>query len=424
MCRHLHNQKGGFLILGAIFIALLFGFAALGIEVGRWFAVKAEMAKAVDAASLAGATHFTNPNIQDKQLFIQRMAQANFYDGILGTDEYTTFTVTTSNTGKVTINGQANVLNTVSKALFSAGTVPVAALGAARLGGAEIGLVLDVSGSMYGTPISDLKSAAKQFLDNFEDTEDRNKFGLVAFAHGAEVRYPLQDYYYNDLAGTSGYINALTAVGGTNTEYALERAKNDLGYTDQTGVPDDERLDQYIIFISDGNPTAFTGSFTRDGNEIQAVAYASSDSSRVLYDPNMQSQSLGIAQYETGDGLPVASTACTGLNTKWHVFSDPVYGMTNYNSILGTSNPIQCGITRGNIKLYVDEIIKQMAIDHATEIKNQGILIYSIGFGGMDLAFLNAISSGPEYTFPAASSSELQDLLQIIANRLKLRLLE
>ena len=83
MHRPLRNQKGGFLVLGAIFIALLFGFAALGIEAGRWFAVKAEMAKAVDAASLAGATHlYKSEHCRIRPLFIQQMAQANFHNGI------------------------------------------------------------------------------------------------------------------------------------------------------------------------------------------------------------------------------------------------------------------------------------------------------------------------------------------------------
>ncbi len=426
----LANQRGGFLVLGAILVALLFGFAALGVEVGRWFAVKTEMAKAVDAASLAGATHFSNPNIPDKTLFMQQMAQANFHDGILGTDQHTTFVVTAGTTGKVTIKGQANVLNTMSKALFASDTVPVAALGAARLGGAEVGLVLDVSGSMGGTPLTNLKNAATQFLDNFEDTEDRNKFGLVAFADGADVRYTLQNYYHSDLAGSSGLINALPATGGTNTEYALETAYSGLGYTDQSTLPDDEKLDQYVILISDGQPTAFTGTFTRNGNEYVGVAYAST-TDYGLYQPNVQSAEIGgILQYETGDGLPSGTTTCPGTpgptTTKWHILDDPSYGVSvpAYSAILGTTNPMQCQINKADEVTYMNSITQAMAIAHAQELKDAGIVIYTIGFGSVNQSFLDPVSSGPEYRFYAASSSELEGLLQVIANRLKLKLLE
>ena len=266
----LKNEKGAFLAVGAIVLTALFGFVSLGIEVGRWFSVKAEIAKAVDAASLAGAIHLTNPDIPNKELFMQQVAQANFQNGLLGTDHQTTFTVTINpTTSKVTIQGNANVINTVSRVIQSADTTPVGVLGAARLGRAEIVLLTDVSGSMSGTPVNDLKAAAQQFIDNFEDTEDLNKFGLVSFAAGAVVDYPLQHFFHADMTTA---ISGLTAGGGTNTAEGFSKALNDTGFTQYTTEPLDERNDQYIVFISDGNAQTIRGQFEQQGVLYDAVA--------------------------------------------------------------------------------------------------------------------------------------------------------
>ena len=74
--------------------------------------------------------------------------------------------------------------------------------------------------------------------------------------------------------------------------------------------------------------------------------------------------------------------------------------------------------------VYIYNNARQKAWDAADAAKAEGIKIYALGFGTIDASFLDPISSGPEYRFYASSSSELEGLLQIIANRLKLRLLE
>ncbi|GJL56068.1 MAG: hypothetical protein NPIRA02_32000 [Nitrospirales bacterium] len=438
--RHtIQNNRGGFLVLGSVFVVLLFGFAALGIEAGRWFAVKAEMAKAVDAASLAGATHLTNPNIPDKEVFMQQMAQANFPDGLLGTDQHTTFTVDKNDvTNKVTISGSANVLNTVSRALSYAGdSVPVEALGAARLGGAEVVLVTDVSGSMEGAPIADLKDAAQQFIDNFEDTQDRSRFGLVSFASGAVVDYALQKNFHTDLTTA---INGLIANGGTNTSEALAKARTNTGYTAYTDEPLNERDDQYVILISDGQPTGFTSVFTRNSSTFTAVILENTAGKvhNKLYNPNAVDAlfpSGGVNPLPRGDGLPVGSSSCPGKDptddttTKWWILQDAIYEPSsahNYYAPLAGGGPEDCMNDRDPDAAggYIAQTSVRKALDEAALIKAQNIKVYVIGFGSINQSFLNQVSSGPSYRFYASSSSELEGLLQIIANRLKLRLLQ
>ena len=99
--------------------------------------------------------------------------------------------------------------------------------------------------------------------------------------------------------------------------------------------------------------------------------------------PDKQFEWFGsVKQFKTGDGLSTGSTVCKSgsppsgyANTKWGILSDPDYGVSNYSSTLGTSDPIHCDINWNNMKTYVEAITKQMAIDHAQELKDKGIIL-------------------------------------------------
>lgn len=61
------RQRGAFLVLAAILMAALLGIAALGIDVGRVFALRSEMQNAVDAAALAAAAELdSGSNARDR----------------------------------------------------------------------------------------------------------------------------------------------------------------------------------------------------------------------------------------------------------------------------------------------------------------------------------------------------------------------
>ena len=86
MKRKIQNkkEKGSFLVLSALAIIALIGFLALGIEVGQWYLVKAELSKAVDAASLMGAKNISNPYVNLSDL-TEEIALENFAAGFVGT---------------------------------------------------------------------------------------------------------------------------------------------------------------------------------------------------------------------------------------------------------------------------------------------------------------------------------------------------
>ena len=119
-----------------------------------------------------------------------------------------------------------------------------------------------------GGPYSDLKNAATSFLSFFEETQDKDKMGLISFATGVTVDQQLGTNFVDAMTTK---INAMTATGATNAEDAIDQSDGPKGFTDQTGIPGDQRVQQYLIFFTDGHPTAFRGKFRRNGIDYDAV---------------------------------------------------------------------------------------------------------------------------------------------------------
>ena len=420
----LNNQQGAYILITGLAVVALIGFAALGIEVGRWYTIQGEMSKAIDGAAFAGAKNVNNPNITDLHGFVQEVAQANFPPGLLGTDA-PSFLVTDDGNGKITVQGTTNSINSLSKVVSSNhSTTPIGAAGSAKLRNAEISLVLDISGSMAGNPLADLKDGATQFVENFEDQENDNKFALLTFASGVQKPFDMDHGYVSPITSA---INGFSATGGTNAEDALAQALA-LPWSDQSGVPANERTKQVVVFFSDGNPTAFRGQFKYNNNTYDGVAavHTGNDVYRLLLKPNKQDEAFSVNKVDrTGDGKSSGSTGCPSLggsklNVRWYIFEDPTYGLDNFAATTGL-NPQQCYISHPDpLFEYHQWVNSQMAIDNAQALKNQGIEIYTIGLGDVDPAFLGSLSSGPKFAYYTPDSSELTGIFQQIANILKL----
>ncbi|MDT7040998.1 TadE/TadG family type IV pilus assembly protein [Candidatus Nitronereus thalassa] len=438
---HVSNSRGIFALVTALSVVSLFAFVALGIEVGRWYVVRAELSKSVDAAALLGAKNYSNPFLVTEDL-MAAVGQANFSPGLLGTEGNPQITGTKGAEGKVFVEGSTNVLNKITQVVemqdhIAKGTYEktyITSSGVAQQREVEIMLVLDESGSM-SSAMSNLKTAAKSFVDFFEHTDDTDQMGLITFASGVVVERALGPNFYDDMTTA---IDNMSASGGTNTEDALDQADGPSGFTDQTGIPGDERVQQFLVFFSDGNPTAFRGDFTRNGTDYDAVGYAANWDIKLM-NPNSQFSYLNVKQYETGDGKTTGSTVCQSgsplagySNTKWHVLDDPTYGVSGYSDflevyysdLLGTTDPEKCSLNWNKGRDYVEAITKQMAIDHAQEVKDKGIKIYTVGLGSVDQDFLSQIASGPGFEYFAPTSADLKNLFQKIATNIRLRLVQ
>ena len=61
--RMITDERGVFAVIFALMLLVLLGFMALGVEAGRWYLVRAELSKGVDAAALAAARNIGGMSI-------------------------------------------------------------------------------------------------------------------------------------------------------------------------------------------------------------------------------------------------------------------------------------------------------------------------------------------------------------------------
>lgn len=435
----IRDNRGAFAVIFALVLVVLLGFTALGIEAGRWYLVRAELAKGVDAGALAAAKNISNPYV-DPVVIAREFGEENFRAGYVDTPG--------SGTGQVRFSAQMLAENRVSvrgdvdarahlARLFGVSTIPVTVTGVAQRREVEIMLILDRSGSMAGQKMTDLKRAANSFLDFFVETQAEDRVGLISFATTVTVDRPLGSDFVDEMRSA---INAMTAVGATNTEDAIDQADGPSGFTDQSGLPGDRRVQQFAVFFSDGMPTALRDRFRYDGQEYDGVAYGVGSSGHAncrtsdypymsvynrLHRPTGTNNFYpDVNPATTGDGRRTGGSDATNcccpryLNTKWYVFEAlPVPGYTAEH----------CSIPMNRLLPHFCDVTRQLALQNAQILKNKGIKIYAVGLGSsseIDPAFLRSLSSGESYTYIAPTSSELEAIFIRIARDIKLRLVQ
>lgn len=422
MKRLLKSESGTVIIALALFLVLMLCFVAFGTEAGRWYLLRAEISKAVDAGALIGAKNISNPYV-DPRVLAQDFCAENFPTGAFGTPGSGTgtaaFDVDMQPDNRVFVTGRATSPSIMAQ-LLGITEVPVSSGGAAQMRPVEIVLILDRSGSMTGQPMADLKVAAKSFLDYFTDSQNADKMGLVSFATAVRVDRALGN---NFVAPMKTAIDAMNAAGWTNAEDAIRQADGPSGFTDQTGVPMPDRTKQFLIFFSDGRPNVIRGLFRRGGVTFDALVSVNTgncdpgDNGGVyanLYSPVTGNRFLpDVPSMRTGDGL--APSACgPGGSTRWFALdNDPVPGYL----------PTACNIPVGPLHNHLCNIAMDFAVDHAQAMKNEGVTVLTIGLGPrVNDPFMEAIASSPEQYYEAPTSGDLQAIFQKIAQDIKLRL--
>ncbi|HNS53477.1 MAG TPA: TadE/TadG family protein [Syntrophales bacterium] len=433
------DDRGAFAVIFALVLLVLLGFTALGIEAGRWYLVRAELAKGVDAGALVAAKNISNPYV-DPVVIAREFAEENFRAGYIGTPDsgegQVQFSAQMLENNRVSVRGDVNATAHLAR-LFGVNTIPVSAIGVAQRRDVEIMLILDRSGSMAGQKMTDLKRAANSFLDFFVETQAEDRVGLISFATTVTLDRPLGSDFVDEMRSA---ISAMTAVGATNTEDAIDRAGGAGSFTDQSALPGDRRVQQFAVFFSDGMPTALRERFRYNGQEYDGVAYGVGSSGhancRTTDYPYMSVYSQlhrptgtnsfypGVNPATTGDGRTTSGSDATNcccpryLNTKWYIFeSQPVPGYTAE----------QCSIPMNRLLPHFCSLTRQLALQNAQTLKNRGVKIYAVGLGSsseIDPNFLRSLSSGESYTYIAPTSSELEAIFIRIARDIKLRLVQ
>jgi len=126
----------------------------------------------------------------------------------------------------------------------------------------DVVLVMDVSGSMNGTKLSETKNAASKFIDTVLATDA--SISLVTYSNGANI---IEDFS-KEKTKLNESVNSISANGGTNIEAGLKLASEQMYYS--------HAKKKIIVLMSDGEPND-----GKVGDEL--VKYAESIKSRGVY---------------------------------------------------------------------------------------------------------------------------------------------
>ncbi|WLR50097.1 VWA domain-containing protein [Bacillus tianshenii] len=293
----------------------------------------------------------------------------------------------------------------------------------------DVVFVFDVSGSMDEKvrgekKIDSAKEALKEAVDYFKvNNHNGDKFALIPFS--SEVGKSVDSYnndgsfqpLTSDLNKIENFGQSLSAYGGTNYTQALEKANKLL--------KDSER-NKYIIFLTDGEPT-----FSEAQEEVVT------DKVFIRYErkcvTNYRYKWVGgwgghweRVEYEECWNNPIYDETLETIEVFYRIVGNSAYAYYKKNGF---------EYNLGYSYAQIVNQIKQHGRDTATQIANNDIKLYSIGFGSkndLDMPYLTELSSVTGGQAKNASTddintiftefSETIDRLQMTEVKLKVKL--
>ncbi len=401
----LFNNKGAVLVMVALFTVALLAITGLAIDSGIGFGVRAKLNAALDSAAIAAARAVATGNTDSQRAAAAQAAgekffAANFPDGWLGaTPSAPIITAIHHEDGywEIDASGSA-VVPTSFMRLMGRNVMTVNASAEAIRRDLDMVLVVDSSGSM-GNPSSafgEVKDAANNFIDLFNSGPGGDRLGLVSFASGSVLDVPINKDSTRgfDQIDMHNAINALSASGYTTSEWAMQRA-----YQELQAVPAGLRSSlRVIVFFSDGAPNTVAADYTRLGSTVTGTLASGTSGpgdnrARPFYDH------LQLNSYSGNWGDGIATLPELGLG------SVSLASHNNARTLDPSSAPYD------NTRCNVNMAARNMVENVANAARGNNIFVFSLGFNG------SARLSTQEITFCGYGSDELgSNILQRLAN--------
>ncbi len=215
----------------------------------------------------------------------------------------------------------------------------------------DITLLLDCSGSMYGTPIETLKEAAKSFCTTVLNKDDSTNIGLIAITSSSTKLLDLT----NDIDILTDVIDRISASGGTNLYNAINISNEMLSASDAK--------EKNIIIMTDGIPESgeilLNGKYTSDDNSNYQYANACIELLQSL-DKNHQIYTVGFLHELTGKDLSFCQKFLKDLGTTGYFEANSIDELTEefkniaHNITEKTITGILQSINLNNFTLRID----------------------------------------------------------------------
>jgi len=294
-----NSQRGAVLVMFMLAAVVVFAVTGMAVDLGVAYMQRSTLAKAVDAAALAGARATSRGDLAIEDL-ARKVADANYH--IMGVaSQAATYDIAITRPGtdvvRVSVSGTASSKTSFSR-ILGHDSLAVATTAEATRYPLDMSLVLDLSYSLERNgAFSDMQSAATSFLSEFDQNLDQ--MGIVTYSTWAEEQMPLQKSFATNGANI---ISGLSTISDTNIEEGLRVAKRQL---DIAGTRS-EAL-KVVVLFTDGRPTAFAGNLWYDG-----LSDTCSDEDPYACDPDAPGECLSggssASRYGSARGFSRIST--------------------------------------------------------------------------------------------------------------------
>lgn len=402
------DESGAVAIMfGLMFIVLTF-VAGMAIDYARINHTKTKFIAAADAAALAGGRALLSGNTEaEAEAIALKFFENNVNAGGSLHASYPTPHIDVDvATGGVSVEVEPVVEMTMTAVLgFDTVTVPVMASTKFDQKDVELGMALDITGSMKGQKIKDLKKAAKKLVEILLPDEERTnsiRIGLAPYSAAINVH----DYAdtISGGASTDGCVWDRTGV-----EKYTDAAPADGSYYLAGGTP------------VDIDPTEGTSSYTCPGSKLLPIT-----NNRSLLEDTIDTYK---AEGFTG-GHFGAAWAWNLISPQWGAIwpedSKPAAygdGKTLKAIILmtdGIFNTAYANDTSSNQAKALCDQMKGTAEDADLMVENHKVVVYAIGFKAPAAAAetLKSCASSEYHYFNAENGDQLEQAFIQIAQQL------
>lgn len=184
----LNDTRGSVVTIIALAITALIGMVGLAVDTGRAMMVESKLQSAVDAAGLAAGASLST---SDVNALATKYIRLNFAQGIQGAELGTVTSTVSANNQIITLTVNATLPTTFMK-IFGTDYVTISATSEITRTnkGLELVMVLDVTGSMAGTKITALRTAATDLVNilfGANATSPNLWIGMVPFSQTVNI---------------------------------------------------------------------------------------------------------------------------------------------------------------------------------------------------------------------------------------------